>query len=710
MRRWSRGWLAVAILLAVAVAPTWPLLAQPEAPTEPAAEDLAGLSVDLEGIQRDLAQLRSDVEPGLEQRLQAIMQRSDRLSDDAQMRLARLQQQLTALGSAPRPQDPPEPPEIAAERIGAQRSLMELETQGRIASFLRVRAHQLLETVAARQRAAVLDIVLMETPPPWDPSVWRAAAADFMQILSWLRFSAVAWEEWYRVQGGLLALMQAIAAVAAGASLAAMATRWLGRRVAAAGRGGDAAVLRATSALRRAGIPCAALLALMLLWGAQGWLCGSFGAVLQRALVAAILVVLGITMLRAPAAAGYGMVRSETIGPWMLRGVALLLMALVIGLVKEAALRQPTPPPALLAVMATVCGVVALAFLAPLLRSSAWRKDDVGVGLVLTRATLAFIAIAPLAAALLGRGVLATYLYNRALAALVLVWAVAQFRRVVHTALRSALDEAPAEPQADGALEDGAADAPARIASYWAAALADIGLALLTLHILLQLLDMPQAQIDYWTGLALGDIQVGNAVISLPNIFLAILVLAAGLFGSSRLRRWLGKRVLPQSGMEIGLRTSIAAGAGYLGMVLAFLAAVATAGISLSSFAIVAGALSVGMGFGLRTVVENFVAGLLMLIERPIRVGDWVVIGDTEGTVRRISVRATEIETFDSASVIVPNSLFVSSPVTNWTLQNRRGRIHVKLGVAYDSDPKQVQDALLECARANRQIAAYPAP
>ena len=323
---------------------------------------------------------------------------------------------------------------------------------------------------------------------------------------------------------------------------------------------------------------------------------------------------------------------------------------------------------------------------------------------------MAFIAIGPLAAALLGRGVLATYLYNRALAALVLIWAVAQFRRVVHAALRNALDGPPAAPLTQAPGEDGAADAPARIAGYWAAALVDIGLALLTLRVLLQLLEIPRAQIDYWTGLALGDIQLGNAVISLPNILLAILVLAAGLFGSSRLRRWLGKHVLPQSGMEIGLRTSIAAGAGYLAMILAFLAAIATAGISLSSVAIVAGALSVGMGFGLRTVVENFVAGLLMLIERPIRVGDWVVIGGTEGTVRRISVRATEIETFDAASVIVPNSLFVSSPVTNWTLQNRRGRIRIKLGVAYDSDPKQVQDVLLECARANRQIAAYPAP
>ena len=647
-RRWG-GWPAIALLVALAAMPGRPVLAQAVVPAAPAAEDLTGLSDDLDGIQRDLTGLRADGDPGLERRLQLIMQRSDQLSDDAQIRLARLKQQLAALGVAPGAEAPPEPPEIAGQRADTQRNLTELETQSRIASFLRVRAHQLLETVAARQRAAVLDIVLMETPPPWNPAVWRDAAADFAQVWDWLRLKAQAWAEWYRSQGGLPALLQAIVAVAAGAGLAAMAIRWLGRRVAAAGKDGDAAAARAMASLRRVGIPCVALFALLLLWGAQGWLAGSFGGLLERGLIAAILVILGLAMLRAPATAGHGLLRAETIGSWLLRGAALTLLALVIALVKEAALRQPTPPPALLAIMAIVCGGAAFACLAPLLRKSAWRHDDPNLGprLILTRAALAFIAIGPLAAALLGRGVLATYLYNRALAALVLIWAVAQFRRVVHAALRNALDGPPAAPLAQAAGEDGAADAPAWIAGYWAAVLVDIGLALLTLRVLLHLLEIPPAQIDYWTGLALGDIQVGNAVISLPNILLAILVLAAGLFGSSRLRRWLGKRVLPQSGMEIGLRTSIAAGAGYLAMILAFLAAIATAGISLSSVAIVAGALSVGMGFGLRTVVENFVAGLLMLIERPIRVGDWVVIGDIEGTVRRISVRATEIETFE---------------------------------------------------------------
>ncbi len=449
---------------------------------------------------------------------------------------------------------------------------------------------------------------------------------------------------------------------------------------------------------------------MLVLWSAQGWLTGQFGAVLQRLLVAAMAALLGGAMLRSWAGSRAGPMRPETARALIWSCVALMVLAVGVSLVKEAALRQPVPPPALLAVLATMTGATAFLLLAPWLRHSAWPSDGPTPGppRMLVRGVLAFVAVVPLGTALLGRAVLATYLFNRALAVLVLIWTVAQLRKVAHESLRSALDRPPQALADAPPAEEEVPDAPARIASYWAALAVDIVLALVTFRLLLQLLDIPQVQIDYWTGLAFGDIQVGGAVISLPDILLAMLVLAGGLFASSRLRRWLGKSVLPRSGMEIGLRTSIAAGAGYLGMVLAILAAIATAGISLSSVAIVAGALSVGMGFGLRTVVENFVAGLLMLIERPVRVGDWVVIGDTEGTVRRISVRATEIETFDSASVVVPNSLFVSSPVTNWTLQNRRGRIHVKVGVGYEADPAKVQALLLECARANRAGRVLP--
>ena len=709
-RRWSI-WLAplfcVVLLLAGQAAWAQDIEDQPTPKEDPAV-----LAAELDAIERNLTGQTGEGDPGLERRLQSIMRRSDQLSDDSQLGLGRVQQRLTALGAPPAPAEPAEPPEIASERLRAQQILEELQTRSRIASFLRVRAHQLLEVVAARQRAAVLDIVLMETPPPWQPSVWREAGEQFTHILDWLGFRFSAWLSWYGSQGGVAALLQTLLAACGAAALMLLLIRSLARRLGQGTDEQDRTVHRALSALRGGLVPGAAILAVLLLWTGQGWLAGQFGAVLARLLIAVIAVALGIALLRAIAPRSQGSPTMTAGGGVQAAGYALLAVALVVSVLKEAALRQTLPPAALLTMLGLVCGGAGFLLLAPWLRPSAWRTDAHGLSWPMTayRSGVAILALAPLAAVLFGRGVLATYLFNRTLLAIVLVWTALRVRAVVHDLLRHLLDRQPDRDAPSATIRSDEDDAPERIASYWACMLADIALGLIALRLLLQLLDIPQAQIDYWTGMALGDIQVGNAVISLPNIVLAICVLALGLFAAGRLRRWLAKHVLARSGMEIGLRTSIAAGAGYIGMVLAILAAIATAGISLSSVAIVAGALSVGMGFGLRTVVENFVAGLLMLIERPIRVGDWVVIGDTEGTVRRISVRATEIETFDSASVVVPNSLFVSSPVTDWTVQNRRGRIHVKVGVGYDSDPTKVQALLLECARANRDIAAYPAP
>ena len=707
-RRWS-GWLAPLLLAWLLVLGHAAWAQDIDAPPSP-KEDPATLAAELDAIERNLDAQTGEGDPGLERRLQSIMQRSDRLNDDAQMGLGRVQQRLTALGAPPAATEPAEPPEIASERLRAQQGLEELQTRSRIASFLRVRAHQLLEVVAARQRAAVLDIVLMETPPPWQPGVWPQAGLQLAYLIDWLGFRFSAWLSWYGSQGGIAALLQAVVAALGAAALVLVLTRSLERRLAS--EEPSHPVSRSLAALRGGLVPGAAILAVLLLLEGQGWLTGQFGAVLARGMIAIIAALLGVALLRATRIQRPDAQPPESGGGIANVGYALMVVALLVSVLKEAALRQPLPPAALLTMLGLICGSASFLLLAPWLRGAVWRTEPKGSSWSPTvlRAGVAVLALAPITAVLFGRGVLATYLYNRTLLAIVLVWTALRLRTIVHELLCHLLDRQPDGERPSPTLDADEDDAPERIASYWACMLADIALGLVALRLLLQLLDIPQAQIDYWTGMALGDIQVGNAVISLPNIVLAICVLALGLFAAGRLRRWLAKHVLARSGMEIGLRTSIAAGAGYIGMVLAILAAIATAGISLSSVAIVAGALSVGMGFGLRTVVENFVAGLLMLIERPIRVGDWVVIGDTEGTVRRISVRATEIETFDSASVVVPNSLFVSSPVTNWTLQNRRGRIHVKVGVGYDSDPTKVQALLLECARANRDIAAYPAP
>ena len=158
------------------------------------------------------------------------------------------------------------------------------------------------------------------------------------------------------------------------------------------------------------------------------------------------------------------------------------------------------------------------------------------------------------------------------------------------------------------------------------------------------------------------------------------------------------------------MRNSIRTGVGYVGIIIAALVAFSYAGFNLSSLAIVVGALSVGIGFGLQNLVNNFVSGVILLAERPIRVGDLVLVGGEQGYVRKISVRSTELETFDRANVLIPNSYFISEKVKNWTFRNSVCRISITVGVAYGSDARQVQSTLLAVAQKNGEVLTVPAP
>ena len=145
-------------------------------------------------------------------------------------------------------------------------------------------------------------------------------------------------------------------------------------------------------------------------------------------------------------------------------------------------------------------------------------------------------------------------------------------------------------------------------------------------------------------------------------------------------------------------------------MLIATALAVSQAGLSLDKLTIVAGALSVGIGFGLQSIVNNFVSGLILLWERPLRVGDQIVVGTEEGIVRRINVRATEIETFDKASLIIPNAEFISGRVKNWMHSNRQKRMTIPISVSHMDDPKRLEKLLIETALAHRSVLSQPKP
>jgi small-conductance mechanosensitive channel len=204
--------------------------------------------------------------------------------------------------------------------------------------------------------------------------------------------------------------------------------------------------------------------------------------------------------------------------------------------------------------------------------------------------------------------------------------------------------------------------------------------------------------------------KVGDVTISLSAIIIAVLLFGLG-FGATRVvQRWLDSTFLPATELDAGLRNSIRTAFGYCGVFVAAAIAFSYLGLSLDRIAIVAGALSVGIGFGLQSIVNNFVSGLILLWERPIRVGDLVVVGDGEGYVRRINVRATEIETFDRSTVVVPNSNLISGVVRNRVRSDRTGRVVVTVPVPRASDPDQVAEIMRSCALAHREVMSEPAP
>jgi potassium efflux system protein len=204
--------------------------------------------------------------------------------------------------------------------------------------------------------------------------------------------------------------------------------------------------------------------------------------------------------------------------------------------------------------------------------------------------------------------------------------------------------------------------------------------------------------------------ELGGARISIAAILVAVIVFALGYFLARFFQGWLDRRVLETAGISGGARHSISTAVGYLGIILAALFAISYTGLDLSNVALVAGALSVGIGLGLQGIVNNFVSGMILLVERPIKVGDWVVVGAEEGIVKKISVRATEIETFDRANVLIPNAAFMSEKVKNWTLHNYSGRIAVTIAANYHGNARQVHDLLLDVAKAHPSVMTNPAP
>ncbi len=242
----------------------------------------------------------------------------------------------------------------------------------------------------------------------------------------------------------------------------------------------------------------------------------------------------------------------------------------------------------------------------------------------------------------------------------------------------------------------------------WAGGLVSAALLIAGFLQLLLIWGVGEEDLGLWLSSLVTGFTLGNITISLGDILLAICVFIAAMVATRLFQRSLLNSILPQFTSNRSVQHSLSSLAGYVGITLAVMMFIAALGINLENIVLVAGALSVGIGFGLQNIVNNFVSGLILILERPVKVGDWVVVGENEGFVQQINFRATELETFTRAAVIIPNAEMLSNSVTNLTYHDKTSRIDIPLQVAYGTDPDRVVAILKKAATDQEAVLNYP--
>ena len=205
-------------------------------------------------------------------------------------------------------------------------------------------------------------------------------------------------------------------------------------------------------------------------------------------------------------------------------------------------------------------------------------------------------------------------------------------------------------------------------------------------------------------------VTIGGATLTPGKVVQSVLVLLLVLAVVQAFQRWLTETYLPKTELDAGARNSISTVARYVGIILAALWSLAALGIGFEKLALVVSALSVGIGFGLQAITQNFVSGLILLAERPVKIGDWVKLGDQEGDIKRISVRSTEIQVGDKSTLIVPNSELITKTIRNMTMGNAQGRIQIQFSVPLNADVAMLRQLLLDAYTEHPGVLDDPAP
>ncbi len=626
-------------------------------------------------------------------------------------RLATVESQIAALGAAPAEGEAAEDPMVAARRQELAATLARLSAPGALAAEAYAHADGLIGEVdglaRSRQAARLLDRVA----PPVDPRVWPVAAeAVSSRVLGLWKEGSTSIRSPARHQAFGVQWPGSLALLVLGGLALLRGRRWVRTLMARPGpevlRGRHGAGVRdALGSLALAALP---VLGLWLL--SRGVLASGLVGARAGGLVAAVPLA-GACVAACGWLAGRFLDPARPVPPpfdlapgarslaarWLGRaGWALAARALVRAFLSAGEV-EPAARAALLLPLDAWLAWSLVGLGIALGRGSGAAGEDEGTRLrrrALRVAGWALVAAAGLAPVLALAG------FHRAGTAL-----------LVPTVLTLGLVGTLVATQwflADlyGALtrrEDSLRDALSPV-------LAGFALTLLALPVLALIWGArPEDLSELWTRVRSG-FQVGETRLSPGVVAIFGLVFGLGYLLTRGVQGVLRSTVLPKTRLDPGARTALVAGLGYVGLTLAALFAVTTAGLDLSNLAIVAGALSVGIGFGLQTIVSNFVSGIILLVERPISEGDWIEVGGRMGYVRDISVRSTRIETFDRTDVIVPNADLVSGQVVNWTRGNLVGRVILPVSIAMGADPERVARVLREVTEAHPMVLLAPPP
>jgi potassium efflux system protein len=698
-------------------------------PALTAAQTLTQLRAKLDDIKASVDAKKADIPADLRNSALAVQQQAEQLVSTLSPQSSSLQARLDVLGPAPIKGAPPEPAELAAQRKQLGKALSDLDGQIKQANSLSTEAAQLAAHVADLRRDQLQTQLASRNATPFSTAFWVDPAKAFPDDMAHLKLlgsdvlAAIqqAWQPPNRTPF-VLCLIIAALLVSVGRWLIERTLVWVSTAHMPAGQ------------LRRSALAVAVTLAYTLAVGLTAhfvYLALNWNDLLNEDLdelaqklvrvftFAAFLTGLGRAMLstsrpswRLPGLSDESAQKLHSF-PWLLGGAVVLE-----NLVESVNNAIGASVALTVATRAFLSVLIGLLIGSSLLRLGQARRDAIaagetpaqrpvwvglvigaayiGVGVLLLSVALGYIAFAFfLARQMLWVGVILTALY-------LLMYLVND----ISDAVFSPKGRTGMRMQASFGVNPLALEQTGTLLSGITRAL----LIILAVAIVLAPFGAGPQELTGRIGSLLSGGSLGKLKIVPNDILDAAFVFALGLIVLRVIKRWLSDQLLPKTSLDLGMQNSVVTLLGYVGGVLIFVLSLAALKVDLQGITWMASALSVGIGFGLQAIVQNFISGLILLAERPVKVGDWVSIGGVEGDIRKINVRATEIQMSDRSTMIVPNSQFITQNVRNVTLDNAKGRVSIKLSMPVDTDASKARELLLEVLSAHQGTLTMPAP